>query len=275
MNNNQDFNLDFPIFSVVDEMKKHIQELTKPIEEMISKINSIVNPIFETIEKNNAKWVEIAKKISEAGKTFVAIGKLGDAQFVYWGFMTIKFRDELCDSQNINKTLRVHLEKNKYQIVKETIAKTRYNPYMKKYSRLYNQSVEAFWQGLNDLCVTGLTAVFDGLLSDISKNPSTKLQSRINIIISKLENDEALENDEYATLSLAMTFENTMETFCKDYYNFTQKEPKELSRHWIAHGRSHRRKTRLDCVKMINIIYGLLLIDELRSTLKSDNDIQP
>ena len=267
VNNNQNFNLDFPIFSAVDEMKKHIQELTKPIEEMISRIHSIVNPIFESIEKNRAKWLEITKSISEAGKVFVAIGKLGDAQFVYWDFMTVGFRNEIYNSENVNKTLRIYFEKNKYQIVKKTVAKTQRNPYMKKYKRLYDQSVDAFWHGMNDLCVTGLTAVFDGLLSDISNNPSTRLQSRIDIIISKLDNDETLENDEYAALTLAMTFENTMETFCKDYYNFTQKEPKELSRHWIAHGRSHRRKTKLDCVKMINIIYGLLLIDELDSTI--------
>ena len=270
VNNNQ--NSLYPFFSGLAESMERVREMTRPITEALSKINNILRPITETIEKNKARWAEALKGLSEIGKYYDAIHKLADNQFVYWDYISKELRNEIIESYNTNKTLREFFEYNKYQIVKETVAKTQNNPKIKKYSRLYNQSVKAFWQGMNDLCVTGLTSVFDGLLSDISNNPSTKLQSRIDTITSKLDNNGILENDEYATLTLAMTFESTMKTFCKDYYNFTQKEPKELNRHWIAHGRSHRRKTKLDCVKMINIIYGLLLIDVLDSNVMPENN---
>lgn len=53
---------------------------------------------------------------------------------------------------------------------------------------------------------------------------------------------------------------------------FSKKELKGLNRHWIAHGRSLKRKTKLDVVKMINLIYGMLLINELDDHSNSDND---
>lgn len=58
-----------------------------------------------------------------------------------------------------------------------------------------------------------------------------------------------------------LTFEKTMELFSTNF-DFKGEEPKELNRHWIMHGRSRRRKTEHDCVKLIYFIYGILLIDE-------------
>ena len=60
--------------------------------------------------------------------------------------------------------------------------------------------------------------------------------------------------------SLFYTFNKTVEIFTANS-DFHGKEPKGLNRHWIAHGRSRRKKTKLDCVKLINLVYGIILID--------------
>ena len=125
-------------------------------------------------------------------------------------------------------------------------------------------SNKTVWKGHNDLAVTGFTSVFDGLLSDISHNSTTNLKNRIDVIKKKIEKDETLDHDEYATLSLAITLEKALDSFSA-FSDFSKKEPKELNRHWIAHGRSTRKRTKLDCVKMINLIAGLLLINDLES----------
>ena len=85
----------------------------------------------------------------------------------------------------------------------------------------------------------------------------------------KLSTDKVLNQDEYAMLALAITFEKTLDLFSSTS-SFASKEPKYLNRHWIAHGRSLHKKTKLDCIKMINLIYGLLLIDKFDSEDKSD-----
>ena len=70
-----------------------------------------------------------------------------------------------------------------------------------------------------------------------------------------------------------MTLEKTLDSFSAPS-DFKGKEPKGLNRHWIAHGRATRKKTKLDCVKMINLIYGLLLIGELESTASSNSSCE-
>ena len=129
------------------------------------------------------------------------------------------------------------------------------------YEKLFKQAMDAFECGSNDLALLGFLSVTDGLLTDISENVTTSIYKRASPILEKLENSESLENSEYAELALLITFRDTMESLSANS-DFTQKEPMNLNRHWIMHGRSRRRKTKLDCVKMIRFIYGIILLDE-------------
>ena len=86
----------------------------------------------------------------------------------------------------------------------------------------------------------------------------------------KLEDNEEIENDEFSVFALLITFRETMESFSHNS-DFKKKEPKNLNRHWIMHGRSRRRKTKLDCIKTIRFIYGIILIDELSKKYEFDN----
>lgn len=198
---------------------------------------------------------------------------MGDAQFVFWDYMTEEYVDAIVDSENINKTLREQMIRERFSKVYRIIDKTLSSAVMHKHKRLYSQSVKAFRNGGNDLAVTGFTSVFDGLLADTSGNPAASLKPRINVIKHKLENDELLDHDEYAMITFAMTLEKTLDSFSANS-DFEGEEPKGLNRHWIAHGRSTRKKTKLDCVKMINLIYGLLLIGELESTASSNSSCE-
>jgi metal-dependent hydrolase (beta-lactamase superfamily II) len=85
-----------------------------------------------------------------------------------------------------------------------------------------------------------------------------------------LEDNEEIENDEFSVFALLITFRETMESFSRNS-DFKKKEPKNLNRHWIMHGRSRRRKTKLDCIKTIRFIYGIILIDELSKKDEFDN----
>ena len=157
------------------------------------------------------------------------------------------------ETNNVNKYLREYMIRERFQTVKNTIEKTLSCPKIQKHERLYVQSVKAFRDGASDLAVTGFTSVFDGLLADISNDPSASLVPRIKVIKEKLEKEELLTHDEYAILTFAYTFDKTLDSFSARS-DFAGKEPKGLNRHWIAHGRSTRKKTKLDCVKMINLM---------------------
>ena len=243
-----------PDFSQFAEIARKTQEMVRAITEASLRIREIFRPIVEITTKYR-------EQISKFARTFTAIQIMGEMQFVYWDMMDGQFIDELIESSNPNKTLRSFVSKNKFAYVNSTIDKCINNPKMQKYHRLFTQSVAAFQRGDSDLAVNGFTSVLDGLLSDITGKPTHRLQPRIDVIEAKLEKDEVLDNEEYAMLTLALTFHDAMETFSAPA-PFDKKEPKGLNRHWIAHGRTRRKKTKLDCVKLINLIYGLLLINE-------------
>lgn len=246
-------------FSGLGALLSQMQEFTRPVMEAVHSIQSALKPIVEAIEQYRPKVAEIGQALLQATRPLSAIRKMGEAQFVFWDYMTDEFVDAIVGAENINKTLREQLIRDRFSAVNKTIDKTLSSAVMQKHKRLYSQSVNAFRSGDSDLAVTGFTSVFDGLLADTSGNPTSRLGPRINAIKQKLDNDELLNHDEYATITLAMTLEKTLDSFSAPS-DFKGKEPKGLNRHWIAHGRSTRKKTKLDCVKMINLIYGLLLM---------------
>ena len=261
MNYNQ-FNNNWPDFSKLFESTERIRKIVQP---MVDAVQDLIKPIRVILEQDYSWLVDAAKNYSWVKEYYEAIEKLGEAQFVCWDYLDDDFVDTINAAENINKALRQHILQDKLEKVNETIKKTCAKPKMNKYRRLYDQSVEAFLVGSNELAVTGFTSVFDGLLADISKNPTHKLSPRIGIIKEKLENSKALGHDEIAIVTLGITIKATLDSFSAPK-PFSEPEPRELNRHWIAHGRSHKKRTKLDCVKMINLIYGLLLITELDST---------
>lgn len=268
MSNNELQNWNMPDFSPLTEIARKMQEITRPIIQSFQSVQEIIRPITESLEKLRVQITTAFAGMAEFSRMFTAIQIMGEAQFVCWEALDKQFVKDLIESNNPNKTLRAFVSKNKFAYVTNTIDNCKNNAKMQKHLRLFTQSVTAFQNGDSDLAVTGLTSVFDGLLADISGKTTHRLQPRIEAIEAKLEKEELLDNEEYAMMILALTFHETMETFSAPA-PFDKKEPKGLNRHWIAHGRSQRKKTKLDCVKLINLIYGLLLINEVDEKVPS------
>lgn len=264
-------NRNFPDYPRLQEYYLRAHEIAKNLAESIMQLREAMQPIIEVIEESKPQIVEVGKTIANIMRPLYAIKKMGEAQFVYWDYMPPEFVDAIIASDNVNKTLGQYIIKKYHQKVLQIIEVSQKNDLIKKHHRLYMQSVDAYKNGNSDLAVTGFTSVFDGVLAGVSKNATHKLPPRIKVIKEKLEKEEVLDNDEYAMLTLALTFEKTIDSF-SEIRPFSGKEPKGLNRHWIAHGRSTRKKTKLDCVKLINLIYGLLLIDELDSQKERENN---
>lgn len=257
-------NWNLPDFSVLTETARRIEEVTRPVRESLQRINDVVQPVIIALERYKTGIDKNLQVFAKAMRNMQAIDKMGEAQFVYWNYMSGDLAEKLVSTNNTNKTLREFLVKEKFKSVDETINLCQSSPLLAKRLQLFNQAVSAFKRGENELAVNGFTAVFDGLLSDVSGMSTHRLPRRIDVVLEKLNKDAVLDNDEFATLTFVITFQKTIESFSVPS-SFDKKEPKGLNRHWIAHGRSVRKKTKLDCVKLINLIYGLILINDLES----------
>lgn len=177
-------------------------------------------------------------------------------------YLTDDFIDVILESTNINKTLRELCIKNKWRIANQTIQLCEESKLLFPYRKLFSQARTAYNNKQYELAVVGLLPVIDGLLSDVSQNTTTNIFKRADYILQKVESDESISNDEISIIALAWTFRETMQSLCAQV-PFSQKEPKNLNRHWIMHGRSRRKKTQLDCVKLFNFIYAIILIYKL------------
>lgn len=260
-------------FSKLSDSFSQMRDAVKPIVEATQRFQELLRPVVEIVNQYKSQIAETVKVIAEALRPVAAVEKLGNAQYVCWERMDDSFIDDVLSSQNVNAVLRERLNKSKYKSVSSTIEQIESHSLMKKHLRLFSQSIEAYTKGSCDLALTGLTSVFDGLLTSISRSSTHKLKPRIDVIKSKLERDEILDSNEYAMLSLAITIEKTLDSFSA-FAPFDKPEPKTLNRNWIAHGRSNKKRTRLDCVKLINMIYGLLLISDIEQKEVKCNEQQ-
>lgn len=86
--------------------------------------------------------------------------------------------------------------------------------------------------------------------------------NRSTSILKRIEDTETIESDDIAVLVLVCTFQKATDSISLPI-KFTENEPDRLNRHFIMHGRSKTNFTKLDCVKLIILIYGLILLDDL------------
>ncbi|MBR0206860.1 MAG: hypothetical protein IJQ45_08995 [Clostridia bacterium] len=253
---------------------QQLHEISQACAETMRKTLSSLQPMLDYARNLRDTFLTFAPKIAEASRAITVSCKLGEVQYVQWDYLEPAFFEMILSSQNTNKTLREQIiVHGKQASVNTTIEKTRLNPIMKRHLRIYNQAIDAFHNGDSDLAVIGFTTVFDGLLSDVSGINTSKIKKRLDVVMDKMEKCLQLDPKEYALATFLFTFENSISLFTKTV-DFKEKEPKGLNRHWIAHGQSRRKKTKLDCVKIINMIYGLLLIEELeRKDLLFDESV--
>ena len=80
-------------FSGLSAALSRIQEITRPAMEALQNIQSTLQPIVEALEQYKPKVAEIGQALLQATRHLSAIRKMGEAQFVFWDYMTDEFVD--------------------------------------------------------------------------------------------------------------------------------------------------------------------------------------
>ena len=115
-----------------------------------------------------------------------------------------------------------------------------------------------------DIAAVGFTAIIDAVLSEATQNPTHRPKDRYSAVLDKLMAEEFVADEEHATLILFMTF-NASEKSFYETIPFSDEEPQLLNRNWIMHARSQREYTRIDCIKLLRFLYGIILVDYIDS----------
>ena len=135
-------------------------------------------------------------------------------------------------------------------------------------NRLFCESVQAFNNNQYSLAVVGFTAVLDHVIS-ISSGliNSTNFKDRCNKIFKRIEanNHNAIDNMLETDYYLLAYYSKVITEFSK-HYKFTENEPSQLNRNWISHGNSQRFYSKLDCIKIANMILATIRLGQLSQT---------
>ena len=132
-------------------------------------------------------------------------------------------------------------------------------------NRVFQQAVNSVIIGAYDLAIVGLIAVLDRELSQYSGQiKNVHFNPRIQTIWKKLEEkgELAINEMEDSDFFLFVAYQKAMDSFVENS-DFLAPEPDYLNRHWIMHGRTNRVYTKLECVKILNMIYGTIRLGEL------------
>jgi len=221
-----------------------------------------VEYICHKIEPAIARMMEVAKVVGEKSKPLIVVSKLAEAQFIYWEYLNNEFIEEILEFDDTDEAL-LNLHANEPGMASSTIAACLGNPALASYGEVLTQTISAYENGHYDLAAMGIISIFDGLLFDFSGMPTiTQISKRAEAFLDKFSETGFLENEEYAILALHLTYNETVKSLAARA-PFNEKEPEKLNRHWIMHGRSRRKRTELDCMKLFRLLYGTLLFKEL------------
>lgn len=246
-----DFNNLSNNFSGIYAIADLISERLKPYAQMM-----------KTIERNVKNTLEsFAEKIKPLRAFYI----LAEHQFTYWKTLNSDDVEEIIATSDVNKYLAEKVN-NKTFIDYNALCDEMVNSSLLSVANksLLNQSVQAIDIGLYDLALVGIVTVFDGVLSVVTNDTTTSIIRRLNEIRDRMdslsdEEWETLNESEITVFGMYITWTESMKGFQKPSdFNKPEKEPKDLNRHWISHGRKTSNATKLDCCKMINALYGLM-----------------
>lgn len=216
------------------------------------------------LEKNVRSIVrEFAEKIKPVRAFYI----LAQHQFTYWKPLYAEEVERIVAARDVNEYLAEKIEDKLFIDYDMLCSEMIQSELLSDTNRaILKQSVQAMNIGLYDLTLVGVVAVFDGVLSVVTNDDSTQLYTRLNKIESKLkdlsdEEWELLDESDITAFGIYITWTESMKGFHKrSEFSIPETEPKDLNRHWIAHGRKTIIATKLDCCKMINALYGLIYL---------------
>lgn len=231
-------------------------------QERVSKIiNSLYEPMRYLIERTKLFSESINSALIPLKRMRQVMEACKDNQFVVWYSVIM---DDGIDEPRVDYLNFLILEyflENDSQRLNELFLNCKNALQKRSGYTLFEQSITSMINGQYHNAIIGFTSVLDGLLTHYSGSDLTSLGQRLDILHSKLleQYDDSATTEEINELWLYYTLFPSIDSFGARAA-FDDLEPSLLNRHWLMHGRSTRDYTCIDCIKVLSMIYGMILI---------------
>lgn len=202
---------------------------------------------------------------AEFAEWSVAIDKLIENQFVFTDDLSQNLACEICGGTDVNEAMSRYYFGDDEKNMKRLIHRCENSEYIQEYSDLFDQIIKAYDRNDYLLACIGLFSLIDGLLADCSGINSTGFKNRLNNISEKFAEYAELNEIDRKTLCIYNAF-NKFEKSVFKSSDFAKEEPKEVNRHWDVHGRTRRKHTQIDFLKVLLWLDAIIYL--------SDKDMQ-
>lgn len=213
---------------------------------------------YNALSKATTWYEENAEIISsyllafaEFGEWGVATNKLIENQYVFTDNLIPSLAHKIYQGADIEELMTNYYFGNDGQNMRVLIQRCDDSNYIQGYRELYNQILKAYYREDYLLACIGLFSLIDGLLAECSGMvKQTGFKTRLDRISKKLADKVALNEIDKKTICIYDAFKKfDCSVFKKS--DFSDDEPQTVNRHWDVHGRTHRKHTRIDFLKVL------------------------
>ena len=209
---------------------------------------------------------------AEFGEWSVATNKLIENQFVFTDNLTPALAHEIYQGADVEEVMTRYYFDNDGQNMEKLIQRCKYSNYIREYRELYHQILNAYDREDYLLACIGLFSLVDGLLAECSGMiEQTGFKKRLARISDKLADKVVLNEIDKKTICIYEAFKKFDCSVFNDSV-FSDKEPPMVNRHWDVHGRTHRKHTRIDFLKVLLWLDAVIYLHDKSTQLEGKEE---
>ena len=209
---------------------------------------------------------------AEFGEWSIATSKLIENQFVFTDNLTPDLAHEIYQGADVDEVMTHYYFDNDGQNMEKLIQRCKYSNYIREYRELYHQILNAYDREDYLLACIGLFSLVDGLLAECSGMiEQTGFKKRVERISDKLADKVVLNEIDKKTICIYEAFKKFDCSVFNDSV-FSDKEPPTVNRHWDVHGRTHRKHTRIDFLKVLLWLDAVIYLHDKSTQLEGKEE---
>ena len=209
---------------------------------------------------------------AEFGEWSIATSKLIENQFVFTDNLTPALAHEIYQGADVEEVMTRYYFDNDGQNMEKLIQRCKYSNYIREYRELYHQILNAYDREDYLLACIGLFSLVDGLLAECSGMiEQTGFKKRLARISDKLADKVVLNEIDKKTICIYEAFKKFDCSVFNDSV-FSDKEPPTVKRHWDVHGRTHRKHTRIDFLKVLLWLDAVIYLHDKSTQLEGKEE---
>lgn len=186
-------------------------------------------------------------------KQFEDLAKLGWAIPPHFAFLGAEYLSPTNNNaESIAKRFLKEYRKDNYNLVEVVIANCKHLD-----QEVMEQALWCIKRKYYKVCLPALLAILEGVLSEKLHINKTKDIKYLNPLESHIESDKYVGIQIFTALSIKSYIQ---ELFKRS--DFSNREPININRHWLLHGRSYLNRDDSDVIKIINSIAAIDSLEE-------------